>query len=95
MKKLKDDATALSVALIEGAARIAALDRLIVDKVHRAFRASGYGQLLKLNAHCEHGRVTLQGCVPTTYLKQVAQSILKNIDGIRDVDNDVKVTNGK
>jgi osmotically-inducible protein OsmY len=81
--------------IIEGVERIAALDRLIVDNVHRALRASGYGQLLKLNAHCEHGRVTLQGRVPTYYLKQVAQSVLNSIDGIRDIDNDVKVTNGK
>ncbi len=95
MKTLNNDATALSVALIEGNEQIAALDRLIVDNVYRALRASGYGQLLKLSAHCEHGRVTLQGCVPTYYLKQVAQSVLNSIDGIRNIDNDVNVTTGK
>lgn len=95
MTMLKDDATALSVAIIEGAERIAAVDRLIVDSVHRALRASGYGQLLKLKVYCEHGSVRLQGSVPTYYLKQVAQSVLKGIDGIRNVDNDVNVANGK
>jgi osmotically-inducible protein OsmY len=87
--------TTKKTTLIEGAERIAALDRLIVDNVQRALRASGYGQLLKLKAFCEHGRVTLQGCVPTYYLKQVAQSVLRSIDGIRDIDNDVKVTTVK
>lgn len=95
MKSLTNDATASSAAMIEGAEMIVARDRLIVDSVHRALRASGYGQLLNLRAHCEQGRVTLQGCVPTYYLKQVAQSVLKAIDGIRDIDNDVKVTHGK
>lgn len=92
---LSDEAAALSGALLEGGERIAAMDRLIVDSAHRALRASGYGQLIKLKALCEHGRVTLQGCVPTYYLKQVAQSVLNSIDGIRNIDNDVKVITGK
>lgn len=95
MKSLTNDATASSAATIEGAEMMAARDRLIVDSVHRALRASGYGQLLKLRAQCQHGCVTLQGCVPTYYLKQVAQSVLKAIDGIRDIDNDVRVSHGK
>lgn len=92
---LNNEAAALSGALIEGVERIAAMDRMIVDSAHRALRASGYGQLLKLKAQCDQGRVTLQGCVPTYYLKQVAQSVLNSIDGIRDIANDVKVITGK
>ncbi len=91
----EEESTASSVATIEGPGRAVALDRHLIDCAYRALRARGYGQLLKLKVSCDHGRVTLQGCVPTYYLKQVAQSVLKPIDGIRDVDNDVQVRNGK
>lgn len=66
-------------------------DGQIVDRAYFALRASGYGQLLRLQIHCEDGRVTLQGRLPTYYLKQVAQSLVLSVAGIRDIDNDVKV----
>jgi hypothetical protein len=33
----------------------------------------------------------LRGSVPTFYLKQILQSVLKNLDGIRRIDNQVTV----
>jgi hypothetical protein len=35
--------------------------------------------------------LVIRGRVPTFYLKQVLQSVLKNLDGIRRVDNQVTV----
>jgi osmotically-inducible protein OsmY len=66
-------------------------DGQIVDDAYFALRASGYGQLQRLQVYCDHGRVTLQGRLPTYYLKQVAQCIVLSVAGIRDIDNDVKV----
>ena len=66
-------------------------DDLIVDLVHQALYASGYGQLRRLQAYCDHGRVTLQGRLPTYHLKQVAQSLIDSVPGVRDIDNDVSV----
>lgn len=66
-------------------------DDQIVDLVHQSFRDSGYGQFRQLKVYCDHGRVTLQGSLPTYYLKQVAQTVIRLIPGIRDLDNDVKV----
>lgn len=86
-----NEATARSVAATDRTSRNAAHDHRIVDAAYRAFRASGYGQLLGLSVYCDDGRVTLQGRLPTFYLKQVAQSVLRSIDGIRDIDNDIKV----
>ena len=39
---------------------------------------------------CE-GILTLRGCVPSFYLKQVLQSILKDVPGVRRIDNRVDV----
>lgn len=66
-------------------------DDQIVELVRQSFRDSGYGQFRQLKVYCDHGRVTLQGCLPTYYLKQVAQTVIRLIPGIRDLDNDVKV----
>jgi len=50
-------------------------------------------------AHCfrdvsirfQDGVLTLAGCVPTFYLKQILQTLLKNIDGVSRIDNQVEV----
>ncbi len=70
-------------------------DEQIIDQVYQALQASGYGQLRNLQAYCENGRVTLQGRLPSHYLKEVAKSIVLEVPGIRDIDNDVKVQSYK
>lgn len=95
MNSLNHGMTASSVLMLEEAAHVAAHDRSIVDAAYRALRASGYGQLLRVQVYCDDGRVTLQGRLPTFYLKQVAQSALRTIHGIRDIDNDIKVQPSK
>ncbi len=37
------------------------------------------------------GILTLRGCVPSFYLKQVLQSILRDIPGVQRIDNRVDV----
>ena len=66
-------------------------DELIVDLVLKALHASPYGRLRHLQAYCDNGRVTLQGRLPTYYLKQVVQALIDTVPGVRDIDNDVKV----
>lgn len=39
----------------------------------------------------ENGVLTLRGSVPSFYLKQVLQSILKNVPGVQRIDNQVNV----
>lgn len=68
-------------------------DEQIVLLVYEALGSTGYAQLRRLEAYCHDGRVTLQGRLPTYYLKQVAQSAIRGVDGVRDIDNDVKVLN--
>jgi len=59
--------------------------------LQKAFDASPYRQLRSLKIYCHSGRVTLQGCLPTYYLKQVAQTLVREVSDVRDIDNDVKV----
>lgn len=66
-------------------------DQKIVDQACQALRTSGYTQLRHLQVSFEHGRMTLQGQLPTYYLKQVAQSVIQDVAGVREIDNDVKV----
>jgi hypothetical protein len=57
-----------------------------------------------LTQHCHfHGRagsfkfaqcddvLTVRGCVPSFYLKQVLQSVLRDVEGVRWIDNQVDV----
>lgn len=66
-------------------------DLKIEALVRQAFYASPYRQFLSLKVYCHSGRVTLQGGLPTYYLKQVVQTIVRTVAGVRDIDNDVKV----
>lgn len=67
-------------------------DEQIVELACQALRSSGYSQLRRLQVSFEHGRMTLQGQLPTYYLKQVAQSVVQEVAGVREVDNDVRVS---
>jgi len=35
--------------------------------------------------------LVVRGCVPSFYLKQVLQTVLKEVDGVRSIDNQVDV----
>lgn len=41
--------------------------------------------------HCEDDVLVVRGCVPTYYLKQMLQSALKDLEGVRWIDNQVTV----
>lgn len=70
-------------------------DHSVVDLAKAALSGCGYSQFRQLQVYCENGRVTLQGRLPTYYLKQVAQTSIQSITGVRGVDNDIRVDTGK
>ena len=41
--------------------------------------------------HYQAGRLTLGGSLPSFYLKQVLQEVLRNIDQVEHIDNNVDV----
>ena len=64
------------------------------DLAERALRNSPY--LILRNVTCEYqeGVLTLRGCLPTYYLKQVAQAVVAPVDGVRQVVNEIEVLCG-
>ena len=61
------------------------------DQVERAFRNSPYLALRNVACECRDDVLVLNGCLPTYYLKQVAQSVAAQVDGVRQVVNDIQV----
>lgn len=45
----------------------------------------------EISCHLEDGVLTLRGCVPSFYLKQVLQATLMELAGIERLDNQVDV----
>ena len=66
-------------------------DDQILDAAYYALNGCGYGQLRTVIVDCNDGRITLRGRVPTYYLKQVAQTAVHRVDGIRGIDNNLQV----
>lgn len=69
-----------------------ALDEQLDGRVRRALQ--GHPHLTNGNLKCEatDGRVTLKGVVSTYYQKQIAQELLRSVDGVREVVNQLEVT---
>jgi hypothetical protein len=66
-------------------------DDIMVEMVYQALNDTSYGQLRKLQVCCVKGRITLTGCLPTYYLKQLAQSVTRSVTGVLKIENDVEV----
>lgn len=49
--------------------------------------------LRHVECHVEDDTLCLEGKVPSFYLKQTAQSLLKSLEGIKRVDNRLEVVN--
>jgi osmotically-inducible protein OsmY len=51
-----------------------------------------YGCLRRISCELQDGVLALRGRVPSHYLKQVAQSLLCSIEGVREIRNELDVT---
>jgi osmotically-inducible protein OsmY len=61
------------------------------SSVERGLEASGYLALRQIQCDCRGGVLCLRGDVSSHYLKQVAQAIAAAVEGVRRVDNQIKV----
>jgi len=39
------------------------------------------------------GVLVLRGCLPTYYLKQIAQEVMGDLEGVNRIDNQIQVVN--
>ncbi|AGA26841.1 BON domain-containing protein [Singulisphaera acidiphila] len=60
-------------------------------EVERRLRGSGYLALRGVSYEVCAGIVRLRGCLPTYYLKQVAQAIVSEIDDVDQIINQIEI----
>jgi len=71
--------------------RIAAGSQQIVEGAENRLRHNSY--LALKNVHCDYneGVLTLRGCLPTYYLKQIAQATVARLEGVQRIVNEIEV----
>lgn len=58
---------------------------------HKLLHSNGYTALRRLRCEVTEGVVIVHGVVPTYYLKQMVQTIIRRLEGIQGVMNLVEV----
>ena len=61
------------------------------ELVERCLRSNSYSALSDISCDCLNGVVLLRGCLPTYYLKQVAQVVVAHLEGVEQIDNQIEV----
>jgi osmotically-inducible protein OsmY len=83
------------VALITSSASIrepeASAQREIAELVRVKLARSPYRWLRSLSCAVRDGVLTLGGQVPTYYLKQMAQTVVRDVPGVDEINNEVEV----
>lgn len=54
-------------------------------------RRSAYVSVGQVRCDYEDGVLTLRGCLPSYYLKQIAQNMVAGIKGVEEIVNEVEV----
>ncbi|MFH1302572.1 MAG: BON domain-containing protein [Planctomycetota bacterium] len=62
-------------------------DNQLMARIKRVLRRSGYAPLTQIRVVAEQGNVCLEGEVPTYFLKQMAQSQILSLEGVRSLKN--------
>ena len=57
----------------------------------RALRSGPYPALKTLSCDDRGGVLVLRGCLPSYYLKQVAQEAVARLEGVQAIDNQIQV----
>jgi osmotically-inducible protein OsmY len=68
-----------------------ARERRIEEAVEGHLRRSSYLALRDIGCTCREGVVTLRGCLPTYYLKQIAQHVVAELEGVCGIINRIEV----
>jgi hypothetical protein len=66
-------------------------DATVQSQAQQMLESSNYLALRRLRCECHDGRLVISGRVPTYYLKQLAQSIVRQVAHLRRIDNQVDV----
>ena len=61
-------------------------------RVTKALALNPYLARRRVRAEASDGRVRLEGVVGTYYQKQMAQELLRKVEGVGEIDNRIEVT---
>jgi osmotically-inducible protein OsmY len=77
---------------VEVSARPAvSLRQSISDCAESRLRSNAYLALKNVSCDYHDGVLTLRGCLPTYYLKQIAQEAVARIEGVERIANEIEV----
>jgi osmotically-inducible protein OsmY len=65
---------------------------VVAEQAERCLRCNAYLALKNVSCDYCEGVLTLRGCLPTYYLKQMAQTAVAQVEGVRQVVNLIQVT---
>jgi len=63
----------------------------LLDKVNGALRSSPYVQTHELRVEAAEGVVRLEGAVRSFFHKQMAQELIRRLDGVERIENCLQV----
>jgi osmotically-inducible protein OsmY len=66
-------------------------DDNIAERAESRLRGNSYLALKNVSCEYRNGVLTLRGCLPTYYLKQIAQAVVGRLDGVQHIVNDIEV----
>jgi osmotically-inducible protein OsmY len=66
-------------------------DTQLNDHVHHVLSRTPYWAGKNLQVENQGGRITLRGVVGTYYQKQMAQEVLRRVDGVSQISNELEV----
>lgn len=67
------------------------VSELIAELALRVLQASPYQEIRQLRCDVVDGKVTIRGQVTTFYAKQMAQTAVQKLDGVKSVVNEITV----
>jgi BON domain len=63
----------------------------IAELAESRLRSNSYLALKNVSCEYQQGRMILHGCLPTYYLKQLAQEVVARVDGVGQIVNQISV----
>ena len=66
-------------------------DANVASKASQLLNQSNYLALRRLRCEFHDGQLTLRGRVPTYFLKQMAQTVVRQLPQVRQIENQVDV----
>ena len=69
----------------------AAVPQAVVEQAETSLRRNSYVALKNISCAYQEGILTLRGCLPSYYLKQVAQTTVSRLAGVERIVNQIEV----